>query len=75
MSNILSENDSRRDIALNYLTLAARDLIAARGDIGEAVNAMRVLKHYIGLAEKYGCTDREMRFALGFSADKWEGVK
>jgi hypothetical protein len=73
--NILSENDTRRDIALHYLTLAARDLIAAQGDIAQAVNAMRVLKHYIGLAEKYGCTDREMRFALGFSEQKWNGVR
>jgi hypothetical protein len=73
--NILSENDTRRDIALNYLTLAARDLIAAQGDIAQAVNAMRVLKHYIGLAENYGCTDREMRFALGFSEQKWNGVR
>ena len=73
--NILSENDSRRDISLHYLTLASRDLIAAQGDLVKSVNAMRVLKHYIGLARDYGCTDTEMRFALGFSEQKWNGVR
>ena len=73
--NILSENDSRRDISLHYLTLASRDLIAAQGDFEKFVNAMRVLKHYIHLARNYGCTDTEMRFALGFSEQKWNGVR
>lgn len=75
MSNTLPENDSRRTIALQYLGMSARDVIASRGDLDAAVKAVRVMKHYIDLARRYGCTDKEIQFALGMSDAKWQGIQ
>ena len=75
MNTNLPENDSRRTIALQYLGMSARDVIESRGDLDAAVKAVRVMKHYIDLARQYGCTDKEIQFALGMSSAKWEAIR
>ena len=70
MTNSLTIDKDKRDIALQYLTISARKLIDACGDYEEALNAAKTLKHYIDLAREYGCTGKEITFALGMSEDK-----
>lgn len=67
MTNILH---NKRDIALNYVGISARKLNEAQGDFEQALNAAKLLKHYIELARENGCTGKEITLALGMSEDK-----
>lgn len=67
MTNSIS---NKRDISLNYVGLSARKLIEAQGNYEEALNAAKLLKHYIELARENGCTGKEITFALGMGEDK-----
>lgn len=67
MTNILH---NKRDIALNYVAISARKLNEAQGDFEQALNAAKLLKHYIELARENGCTGKEITLALGMSEDK-----
>lgn len=72
--SILPKNDKRRDIARQYLTLSGQKLRAAQGHEAYC-EAMRGLKRFLELGRVYGLSDNEMRMALGFSHDRFEGVK
>lgn len=61
---------NKRDIALNYVGISARKLNEAQGDFEQALNAAKLLKHYIELARANGCTGKEITLALGMSEDK-----
>jgi hypothetical protein len=61
---------NKRDIALNYVGISARKLNEAQGDFEQALNAAKLLKHYIELARENGCTGKEITLALGMSEDK-----
>lgn len=61
---------NKRDIALNYVGISARKLNEAQGDFEQALNAAKLLKHYIDLARENGCSGKEITFALGMSEDK-----
>lgn len=67
MTNILH---NKRDIALNYVGISARKLAETQGDYEQALNAAKLLKHYIDLAREYGCSGKEITMALGMSEDK-----
>jgi hypothetical protein len=71
MNSILPIDADKRDIALKYLSICARKVAEARGDYDQAFAQVRDLKHYIELAKQYGCTEREMMFALGYNADQY----
>jgi len=70
MVTILPKTDDKRDIALMYLGISSRKLIEARGDYDESMTQIRTMRHYIGLAREYGCTDSEIEFALGMNKAK-----
>lgn len=71
MTTILTNTaDDKKLIALNYLGISSRKLIEARGDYDESLNQVRVMKHYVELARKYGCTAAEIEFALGMNKAK-----
>lgn len=74
MDTILSNNDNKKTICLNYLGISARKLLAATS-LDEKVAAMRTLKHYLELAYQYGCSDKEMRFALGWSRERYNSMR
>lgn len=74
MSTILPDNDNKKTICLNYLGISARKLLAAT-TLDEKIAAMRTLKHYLELADQYGCSDREMRFALGWSSERYNSMR
>lgn len=61
---------NKKDIALNYVGISARKLNESQGNYEEALNAARVLKHYIELARQHGCSGKEITFALGMSESK-----
>lgn len=61
---------NKRDIALNYVAISARKLNEAQGDFEQALNAAKLLKHYIELARENGCSGKEITLALGMSEDK-----
>jgi predicted kinase len=71
MTTSLTIDSDKRDIALKYLSICARKVAEARGDYDEAFAQVRALKHYIELAKQYGCTEREMMFALGYNVDQY----
>lgn len=64
--NSLSVNASRRDTALMYLALSARKLSEATTLEQSLIEAKQRLR-YIQLAIQHGCTETEMRVALGIS--------
>lgn len=74
MSTILPDNDNKKTICLNYLGISARKLLAA-STLKDKVSAMRTLRHYLELADQYGCSDKEMRFALGWSAERYNSMR
>lgn len=61
---------NKRDIALQYVGISARKLNEAQGDFEQALNAAKLLKHYIELARENGCSGKEITLALGMSEDK-----
>jgi hypothetical protein len=61
---------NKRDIALNYVGISARKLNEAQGDFEQALNAAKLLKHYIELARENGCSGKEITLALGMSEGK-----
>lgn len=74
MSTTLSNEDNKKTICLDYLGISARRLTESTTLDGK-IAAMRTLKHYLELADSYGCTDREMRFALGWSAERYKSMR
>lgn len=57
---------ARRDIALQYLSLSARKLSEAT-NLEQSLAESAARLRYIALAIKYGCTEKEMCFALSIS--------
>ena len=57
---------SRRDTALQYLALSARKLSEATTLEQSLIEAKQRLR-YMQLAIQHGCTENEMRMALGIS--------
>ena len=66
------DNNDRRTIALQYITISARKLMAAQGNYEEALTQMRTMMHFIDLAKKYGCTESEITLALGYDKKRAE---
>lgn len=69
----IHEAQDKRDIALQYLTISGEKLRSAKGHEAYC-EAMRGLKRFLELGRVYGLTDNEMRMALGFSRDRFQGV-
>ena len=69
---ILSNSNDKRQIALNYLSISARKLLAARGNYDESFAQMRAMVHFIDLAKQYGCTENEITLALGYDKKRAE---
>jgi hypothetical protein len=74
MDTIITTNTDKQTICLQYLSISAKKFVAADG-LEEAVKAMRVLKHYILLARQYGCTERQICFALGWPKERYESLE
>ena len=68
----LPNNNDKRTIALQYLTISARKLMAARGNYDESLAQMRTMVHFIDLAKQYGCTESEITLALGYDRKRAE---
>ena len=68
----LSKDTDKRSIALQYLTISARKLMAARGNYDESLAQMRTMVHFIDLAKQYGCTESEITLALGYDKKRVE---
>ena len=68
----LSKDTDKRSIALQYLTISARKLMAARGNYDESLAQMRTMVHFIDLAKQYGCTESEITLALGYDKQRVE---
>lgn len=69
---ILSSNTDKQQIALQYLTISARKLMAAQGNYEQALAEMRAMVHFIDLAKQYGCTESEITLALGYDRKRAE---
>lgn len=63
-------NNDKKQICLQYLGLSRKQVEDAAGDYEASIQAVRNLHHYLGLAVEYGCSEREMRFALGWSEER-----
>jgi hypothetical protein len=74
MDTIITTNTDKQTICLQYLGISAKKLVAADG-FDDAMSAMRTLKHYILLAREYGCTERQICFALGWTRDRYESLE
>lgn len=74
MDTIITTNTDKQTICLQYLGISAKKLVQADG-LDDAINAMRTLKHYILLAREYGCSERQICFALGWSKDRYESLE
>ena len=72
MTTSLTNDRDKREIALNYLTISARKLMAAQGNYEEALTQMRTMMHFIDLAKQYGCTESEITLALGYDKKRAE---
>lgn len=68
----LPNNNDKRTIALQYLTISARKLMAAQGNYEESLAQMRTMVHFIDLAKQYGCTESEITLALGYDRKRAE---
>lgn len=74
MTLSLTKDQDKRTIALNYVTISGRKIVEARGDYEAAISAVKTLRYYLDLARQYGCTDRELMFALGYSEQQFQAV-
>jgi hypothetical protein len=74
MTNILTIDYDKRDIALQYLTISSRKLAEARGSYDDSLSAVKTLHSYIKLAQQYGCTTAEMTLALGYDQQRTESL-
>jgi hypothetical protein len=63
-----STSDLRRLIALDYLSLAAEDMLNKNKSADELYAAARARLHYLKLALQYGCLKSEIRLALGITS-------
>lgn len=70
----LANDITKRDIALNYLTISARKVAEARGNYDEALAAVKTLHTYVKLAQQYGCSTAEMTLALGYDTQRTESL-
>lgn len=65
MTNILPDTgDNKKQICLNYLGISAKKLCDSVG-LEDRIQAMRGLKHFLFMAQEYGCSEKEIRLALG----------
>lgn len=63
--------DTKRMIALEFLSICKKKLEAAESFEQRVIESkMRI--YYLKLAIEYGCTDREMRLALGVTEPHFE---
>lgn len=74
MSTIITKTDSKKEICLQYLGISARKFANATGDYDEAMRQLKTMHHYLDLAIEYGCSDKEMMFALGYSRDRFNSL-
>lgn len=71
MTQSLAKDTTKRDIALNYLSISARKFADARGDYDESFRQLKALHHYLDLAIEQGCSNNQMMMALGYSRDRF----
>ena len=72
MTLSLTKDQDKRTIALQYLTISARKLMAAQGNYEQALAEMRAMQHFIDLAKQYGCSENEIVLALGYDKKRAE---
>lgn len=71
---ILSNQTSRREIALQYLGISARKFAEAKGDYDESLRQLKTMHHYLDLALEAGCSEKEMMFALGYTRQRFNEI-
>lgn len=74
MNESLAKTDSKREICLQYLGISARKFIEAQGDYDESIRQLKALHKYLDLAIEYGCSNNEMRMALGYSPKRFNDL-
>ena len=74
MTNSLSNNAEKQQIALQYLSISARKFTEARGDYNESMRQLKTLHKYLDLAIEYGCSNNQMRMALGYSPQRFNDI-
>jgi len=71
---MITQNREKRDIALQYLGISARKFAEAQNDYEASLRELKAMHHYLDLAIEYGCTEKEMMFALGFSRQRFHAL-
>lgn len=74
MTTSLSNNTDKQQIALTYLGISARKFAEATGDYDESIRQLKALHHYLDLAIEYGCSNSQMRMALGYSEQRFNDL-
>jgi hypothetical protein len=70
----LSKNTDKQKICLSYLGISARKFAEAQNDYEASLRELKAMHHYLDLAIEYGCTEKEMMFALGFSRQRFHAL-
>jgi hypothetical protein len=68
---ILSTSSDKQQLCLQYLGISARKFSEAQGDYDESLKQLKTLHHYLDLALDYGCTEKQIMFALGYTRQRF----
>jgi hypothetical protein len=74
MSTILPTSSDKQQICLQYLGISARKFADAQGDYEESLKQLKTLHHYLDLALDYGCTEKQIMFALGYTRQRFDSL-
>ena len=74
MTTILSTPSDKQQICLQYLGISARKFAEATGDYDESIRQLKTLHHYLDLALEYGCSEKQIMFALGYSRERFDAL-
>ena len=74
MTNIISTSSDKQQLCLQYLGISARKFADAQGDYDESLKQLKTLHHYLDLALDYGCTEKQIMFALGYTRQRFDSL-
>lgn len=74
MNTSISKNAEKQQIALQYLSISARKFTEAQGNYDESIRQLKTLHKYLDLAIEYGCSNNQMRMALGYSPQRFNDL-
>jgi hypothetical protein len=71
---ILSTSSDKQQLCLQYLGISARKFSEAKSDYDESLKQLKTLHHYLDLALDYGCTEKQIMFALGYTRQRFDSL-